>query len=138
MDSAKLNMCLTAQSTLSRNCKEYVVEDSKDKPQAELKPPETSLVIIKTKEGGTREMLRTAGGTFAKKNKPLSPTIEFTRKERKILSRPSKTKGKEGLTEHEVSYLNILRISQDEDKDPKSKMAAVKAYEILMRRTLGK
>src|ERR1035437_8231177 len=121
-----------------------MAEDSKDKPQTESKPSETSLVIIKTKEGGTREMLRTAGGTFAKKNKPLAPAIEFTRKERKILNRPNKTKGNEGLTEHEVSYLNILRISQCDGKlpngtyDTKVLMAAVKAYEVLMRRTLGK
>jgi|SRR5271157_2287422 len=112
--------------------------DSKDKSQATPELPEnTSLVIVKTKEGGTREMIRAEGsGQFVKKPKPPIPTVEFTRKERKILYRPSKTK--EGLTEHEVAFLNILRISQLETEDPKLAMAVVKAYEIVMRRALGK
>ena len=42
------------------------------------------------------------------------------------------------MTEHEVSFRNILRISQLETSDPKLAMAVVKAYEIVMRRALGK
>lgn len=110
--------------------------DSEKKTQVET-PPETALVVVKTKEGGTRELIREKGtGKFVKKPKPLIPTIEFTRKERKILYRQSPTK--EGLTEHEVAFINILRIAQNEDLDPKAMMAAVKAYEIVMRRALGK
>jgi hypothetical protein len=113
------------------------VEDSKDKPQAELKPPETSLVIIKTKEGGTREMLRTAGGTFAKKNKPLRPSIDFTRIERKFLGSPNKENPK--LSEHEVAFRHVMSIAQGKgSSDPKADMASVKAYEVAMRRALGK
>ena len=112
--------------------------DSKDQPQAlpQVPPEGTSLVIVRTKEGGLREMIRSEKGTFVKKSKPLIPTIEFTRKERKILYGPSKDKG--GMTEHEVSFRNILRISQLETSDPKLAMAVVKAYEIVMRRALGK
>jgi hypothetical protein len=112
--------------------------DSKDQPQAlpQVPPEGTSLVIVRTKEGGLREMIRSEKGTFVKKSKPLIPTIEFTRKERKILYGPSKDK--EGMTEHEVSFRNILRISQLETSDPKLAMAVVKAYEIVMRRALGK
>jgi hypothetical protein len=112
--------------------------DSKDQPQAlpQVPPEGTSLVIVRTKEGGLREMIRSEKGTFVKKSKPLIPTIEFTRKERKILYGPNKDK--EGMTEHEVSFRNILRISQLETSDPKLAMAVVKAYEIVMRRALGK
>ena len=116
------------------------MSDSEDKksPQAlPTVPPEgTSLVVVKTKEGGLREMFRDEKGHFVKKSKPLIPTIEFTRKERKILYSPSKEK--EGMTEHEAAFRNILRIAQNEDSDPKAQMAAVKAYEIVMRRALGK
>ena len=113
-------------------------KDSKDEPQAlPMVPPEsTSLVIIRNKDGSTREALRNKNGSFVKKPKPLIPTIEFTRKERKILYGPSKDN--EGMTEHEVSFRNILRISQLETSDPKLAMAVVKAYEIVMRRALGK
>ena len=118
------------------------MSDSEDKksPQAlPTVPPEgTSLVVVKTKEGGLREMLTNEKGHIVKKSKPLIPTVEFTRKERKILYSPSKDKGKEGMTEHEVSFKNVLRISQNESEDPKAMMAAVKAYEIVMRRALGK
>jgi hypothetical protein len=115
-----------------------MAEDSANKEnqtQAEQKPSE-SLVVVRNVNGTTREMLRSEKGTFIRKPKPPIPTIEFVRKERKILNSLSKTK--EGLTEHEQAFLNILRIAQCEDDDPKSKMAAVKAYEILMRRALGK
>lgn len=121
------------------------MEDSKDKPQAlpQVAPEGTALVItpviIPTKEGGTREMLRSSNGTFVKKVRPLTPTLEFTRKERKILYSLTKIKGKEGMTEHEVAFRKVLSIAQGESgSDPKADMATVKAYEIMMRRALGK
>jgi hypothetical protein len=94
------------------------------------------MVIVRNKDGSTREALRNTKGTFAKKPRPIIPSVEFTRKERKILYGPSKTK--EGLSEHEVAFRNILSIAQNTDTDPKAMMAAVKAYEIVMRRALGK
>jgi hypothetical protein len=107
------------------------------KTQEPETPESTALVIVKSKNGGTHEMIREKGsGQFVKKNKPLIPTIEFTRKDRKILNRPSKTK--EGLTEHEVAFLNILRIAQNESTDPKAMMAAVNAYEVMTCRAFGK
>ena len=100
-------------------------------------PPEgTSLVVVRTKEGGTRELLRSGKGTFVKKPKPLIPTIEFTRRERKILN--TVRSDREGLNEYEVAFMNILRIAQNSDNDPKAMMAAVKAFEILRTSALGK
>ena len=117
--------------------------DSEPKPILQPQPEGTTAMIVRnpvTKDGvsTTREVLKNAKGQFVKKPKPLIPTIEFTRRERKKLYSPSKDKGKEGLTEHDVAFLNMLRIAQNEDSDPKAMMAAVKAYEILMRRALGK
>jgi hypothetical protein len=113
-----------------------MAEDSKEVPQALPQvPPEVSLVIIPTKEGGTREMLRGSNGAFVKKKRNVVPSIEFTRKERKILYSPNKAK--DGMTEHEVAFRNILRIAQGEGVT-KEDMASVKAYEVMMRRALGK
>jgi hypothetical protein len=113
-------------------------DSEKEQPQAiPQKPPEgTSLVVIRTKDGGTREMLRNEKGTFVKKPRPLIPTIEFTRRERKTLN--SVRSDKEGLTEYMVAFMNMLRIAQNEDSDPKAMMAAVKAFEILRLSALGK
>jgi hypothetical protein len=116
-------------------------KDNKTQAQAAEKPPEsTSLVIVPTKEGGTREMIRATGsGQFVKKNKPLPPVIEFTRKERKFLNRFSEDPVFKDLTEHEVAFIHVMRIAQGKGSgDPKADMAAVKAYEIAMRRALGK
>jgi hypothetical protein len=109
---------------------------AKNQTQAESTPPETSLVIVKTKEGGTREMIRTKGGTFAKKPRPLLPTIEFTRAERKFLNQASETK--EGLTEYMHAFMNLVHIAQYEGNDPKGMMAAVKAFEVVRLSALGK
>ncbi len=112
--------------------------ENKPKSQADQIPPETSLVLVKNKDGSLTEKLRSAKGTFVAKKKPLIPTIEFTRKERKILYSPCQQKDKEGMTEHEVAFRNILSIAQCESTDAKVMMAAVKAYEILTRRAFGK
>jgi hypothetical protein len=109
-------------------------EEKKDQPQAEK--PSEALVFVKNKDGSVREAIRTANGTFKKKPKPLIPTIEFTRQERKLLN--SVRSDKDGLTEYMAAYTNILRIAQNKDKDPKAKMAAVKAFEILRLSALGK
>jgi hypothetical protein len=81
-------------------------------------------------------MIRNEKGHFVKKPKPLIPTVEFTRKERKILSKIRSDKN--NMNEHEVAFINILHIAQNEDKDPKAMMAAVKAYEIVRNSALGK
>ena len=112
--------------------------DSKEQPQAipqEL-PEGSSLVVVRTKEGGVREMVRSEKGTFVKKTKPLIPTIEFTRAERKKLN--TVRADKEGMTEYMVAFMNIVRIAQNEDNDPKAQMAAVKAFEVLRTSALGK
>jgi len=111
-------------------------DSAEPKPIPVATPPGTSLVIVPTKEGGTREMIRNEKGHFVKKPKPLIPTVEFTRKERKILSKIRSDKN--NMNEHEVAFINILHIAQNEDKDPKAMMAAVKAYEIVRNSALGK
>ena len=107
------------------------------KTQEPATPESTALVIVKTKEGETREMIRDTGsGKFVKKTRPLIPTIEFTRAERKKLN--AVRSDKEGLTEYMVAFMNIVRIAQCEDKDPKAMMAAVKAFEVIRQSALGK
>ena len=67
------------------------------KTQEPAAPESTALVIVPTKEGDTREMIRDTGsGKFVKKTRPLIPTIEFTRAERKKLN--AVRSDKEGLT----------------------------------------
>ena len=100
----------------------------------------TSLVVRnpKDKDGvvTTREALKNTKGQFVKKPKPLLPTVEFTRAERKALNAASPTK--EGLTEYMHAFMNLVRIAQNEDSDPKAMMAAVKAFEVLRTSALGK
>jgi hypothetical protein len=109
--------------------------ESKDKPQAE-KPSEAIVVVVKNTDGSLRESLRTPNGTFAKKPKPLLPTIEFTRAERKKLN--SVRSDKDGMTEYMVAFMNLVRIAQYDGEDPKAKMAAVKAFEVIRLSALGK
>jgi len=116
-------------------------KENKTQAQAEEKPPEsTSTAIVIDKRG--RELLQEKGsGKFIAKKKPLLPAIEFTRKERKFLSSFSNDPDPQfkGLTEHEVAFRHIVRIAQGKGSgDPKADMAAVKAYEVAMRRALGK
>ena len=111
-------------------------DSAEPKPIPVATPPGTALEIVRTKEGGTREMIRNEKGHFVKKPKPLIPTIEFTRKERKILNRVRSDR--DNMSEHEIAFMNILRIAQNEDSDPKAMMAAVKAYEIVRNSALGK
>jgi hypothetical protein len=115
--------------------------DSKEKPtQTEPENPSGSTSLMVTNQhGAVHEIVKDGkSGKFLAKKKPLLPTIEFTRKERKILNTPREQGDKKGMAEHEISFRNILRISQIETTDAKEMMAVVKAYEIVMRRALGK
>jgi hypothetical protein len=117
------------------------------KTQEASKPPEskkeTSLVIIPTKEGGTREMLRTPGGTFAKKPKPLIPTVDFVRARRKRLI---STRKDNGLTEDQSIVNELLAIinapvatdAKSGLPDAKHMMAKIKAAEVLWLFSTGK
>jgi hypothetical protein len=86
-------------------------------------------------------MIRSEKGTFVKKSKPLIPTIEFTRGERKALARVRE----DGLSEYMAMFMSMLRLAQyepSEDEDPniiKAKiMAKVKAAEWVRLSALGK
>jgi hypothetical protein len=114
-----------------------VMSDSEEpKPIPVATPPGTSLVIVPTAQGGVREMIRNEKGHFVKKPKPLIPTVEFTRAERKKLN--SVRADKDGMTEYMVAFTNLLRIAQHEGTDAKEMMAAVKAFEVLRTSALGK
>lgn len=108
------------------------------KKTQETTPPEsTALVVVRTKEGETREMIRDTGsGKFVKKTRPLIPTIEFTRAERKKLN--AVRSDKDGLSEYMVAFMNLVRIAQYDGDDAKCMMAAVKAFEVLRTSALGK
>jgi hypothetical protein len=112
-------------------------EDSKEqKPIAEPLPEGVTAIVVANQHGAIREALKDEKGRFVKKPKPLIPTIEFTRAERKKLN--TVRSDKEGLTEYMVAFMNIVRIAQNEDTDPKAMMAAVKAFEIVRQSALGK
>ena len=118
--------------------------EEKDKPQADLKPlPEgTSLIVVRTKEGTTRELLKKANGQFARKPKPLIPTEEFTRQRRKRMMRINSA----GLTEDMAiveELLDIIHTPIETDKksgmpDAKFASAKIKAAETLWLFTGGK
>lgn len=96
----------------------------------------TSLVVRNPDGITTREVQKDEKGRFIKKPKPLLPTIEFTRAERKALNAVSQTK--EGLTEYMHAFMNLVRIAQYDGDDPKGMMAAVKAFEVVRLSALGK
>lgn len=59
-------------------------EDSKEpKPIAEPLPEGVTAIVVANQHGAIREALKDEKGRFVKKPKPLIPTIEFTRAERK-------------------------------------------------------
>lgn len=103
-------------------------------------PPENpsgvTTIVVANQHGALREVQKDAKGRFIKKPRPLIPTIEFTRAERKKLN--AVRSDKDGLTEYMVAFMNIVRIAQNEDSDPKAMMAAVKAFEIMRQSALGK
>jgi hypothetical protein len=112
------------------------VADSEPKPIVTPLPEGVTSLVVVNQHGAAREMLKDEKGRFIKKTKPLIPTVEFTRAERKKLN--NVRSDKEGLTEYMVAFMNIVRIAQNEDTDPKAMMAAVKAFEVLRTSALGK
>jgi hypothetical protein len=94
------------------------------------------VALVKNPNGTYREQARDEKGRLMKKPKPLIPSIEFTRSERKKLN--SVRSDKDGLTEYMVAFMNLLRIAQHESTDAKEMMASVKAFEILRQSALGK
>jgi len=116
--------------------------EAQDKTQTDKENPAGSTaitVVIKNppdKNGvvTVREVQKDNKGRFLKKVKPLPPTVEFTRAERKALLQA----GEQGLTEYMQTFMNIVRIAQYDGEDAKSKMAAVKAFEALRLSALGK
>jgi hypothetical protein len=112
--------------------------EKNDEPQADK--PSEALVVVKNVDGTTRLVPRTAGGTFAKKPRPMVPATEFTRQERKALM---KIREGEGISEYMEMHRSMLRLAQYEPApkepwDSKLAMAKVKAAEWIRLSGLGK
>ncbi len=98
-------------------------------------PSGVTTLTVRNPDGLThREVQKDSKGRFMKKVKPLPPTIEFTRAERKALLKASE----DGITEYMKVFMNIVRIAQYDGDDAKCMMAAVKAFEALRLSALGK
>lgn len=108
-----------------------------DSEEIKKEEPKIVSLMVRNPDGVTvSERLKDEKGRFVKKPKPLIPTVEFTRAERKKLN--SVRQDKEGMTEYMVAFMNLVRIAQNEDSDPKAMMAAVKAFEVIRQSALGK
>lgn len=109
--------------------------EAKDKTQAEPENPSGCTSLVRNVDGTMREQPRNEKGQLMKKPKPLIPTIEFTRAERKALNKLSAEGDK---TEYMKAFMNIVRIAQYDGDDAKAMMAAVKAFEAIRLSALGK
>ena len=88
-----------------------VMADSNELPKGTENPLAVTTLVIKNRlGGGTHIQQKDAKGKWLKKVKPLIPTVEFTRKERKALSKVRA----DGMTEYMKAFMNLLRIAQYE------------------------
>lgn len=114
--------------------------DSPELPKGEQNPLAVTTLVIKNRiGGGTRIQQKDAKGKWLKKVKPLIPTVEFTRAERKALNKVRP----DGMTEYMKAFMCLLEMAQYEpdntDKeDSKKRMAAVQAFKELRLSALGK
>ena len=113
--------------------------DSNELPKGTENPLAVTTLIIKNRlGGGTHIQQKDAKGKWLKKVKPLIPTVEFTRQERKALSKVRA----DGMTEYMKAFMNLLRIAQYEgdggEDESKLRMAAVQAFKELRLSALGK
>jgi hypothetical protein len=114
--------------------------DSNELPKGTENPLAVTTLVIKNRlGGGTHIQQKDAKGKWLKKVKPLIPTVEFTRQERKALSKVRA----DGMTEYMKAFMCLLQMAQyepnDDDKeDSKKRMAAVQAFKELRLSALGK
>jgi hypothetical protein len=108
--------------------------DSKDETKAGTEnPPEVTTLTI-TRYGKPYTQQKDVQGKWLKKVKPLIPTVEFTRAERKALSKVRES----GMTVYMEIFMNMVEIASYDGDDPKLRMAAVQAFEKLRLSALGK
>jgi hypothetical protein len=108
--------------------------DSKDETKAGTEnPPEVRTLTI-TRYGKPHTQQKDVQGKWLKKVKPLIPTVEFTRAERKALSKVRES----GMTVYMEIFMNMVEIASYDGDDPKLRMAAVQAFEKLRLSALGK
>jgi hypothetical protein len=114
----------------------------------ENKPTGPLEIVVKNNNGtlGTR-LKDPKTGKFLKKPKPMPDAKEVTRLMRTLLnsaegeldSATGKVRVVKGTkTRFRKMFDNMIRIASNEDNDPKAMMAAVKAFEVVALRALGK
>jgi hypothetical protein len=109
------------------------MSDSEETKNAPSAPTE---IVVRNADGVTfSTRLKDEKGRFLRKPKAMPEGREFTRKMRKTLN---KLVEKGDMTEFEKAFINMLRIAQNEDTDPKAMSAAVLAFKELSMRALGK
>jgi hypothetical protein len=116
--------------------------DEKDLAAAPPEPVGPTAMVVRTQQGGLREVLKGPDGKFAKKQRGMPETREVTRLMRNILNAPVADKdgkldrkGKKNIT---AMVENIIKIATYDGHDAKAMMAAVQAFEALMLRAHGK
>ena len=109
--------------------------DANELPERDRNPLAVTTLVIKNRMGGgTRIQQKDSKGRFLKKAKPLIPSIEYTRAERKFFNKPRAN----GKTEYMVMFENMVKIAQYDGDDAKLRMAAVQAYKETRLSALGK
>jgi hypothetical protein len=109
------------------------MEDSKTQAGPST-PPVVTTEITMVRRGATIVQRKDAQGRFLKRPKPLIPTIEYTRAERKFFNKARA----DGKTEYMHMFENMVRIAQYDGDDAKLRMAAVCAYKETRLSALGK
>lgn len=116
--------------------------EEKDLVAAPPEPAGPTAIVVRTQQGGLREVLKGPDGKFAKKQRGMPETREVTRLIRNILNAPVADedgkldrKGKKAIAK---MVENMIAIATYAGKDAKAMMAAVQAFEALMLRAHGK
>ena len=101
-----------------------------------------TAMVIRSRHGGVREVLKNEKGQFVKKPRGMPETREVTRIIRNILHAPvaraDGTIDRKGKKAIELMVNNLIEIATYGGKDPKGMMASVQAFEALMLRAHGK
>lgn len=111
-------------------------------------PSGVTALVVRNPDGVTTSVrLKNEKGQFVKKPRPLPDAREVTRLMRTLLNQAEgvydpetkRTKVLQGeKSRFRKMFDNMVRIASNDGDDPKAMMAAVKAFEVLALRALGK
>jgi hypothetical protein len=119
-------------------------------PDSEDKKPSatTTELVVRNADGVTfSTRIKDEKGKFVKKPRPLPDAREVTRMMRTLLNQAEGELDKEtgkikvikgAKSRFRKMFDNMVRIASNDSDDPKSMMAAVKAFEVVALRALGK